>query len=187
VTRPLIDIVVAMAENGVIGREGAMPWHLSSDLKYFKAVTLGKPMVMGRKTFESIGKPLPGRTTFVVSRDPAFVPGGVTVLSDLDTALSAALDHAAASRAPSVVVAGGGAIYAATMPRADRLFVTRIAATPDGDTRFPAIDPAVWHLSESAPMVRGPRDSADATFETWVRRPDSALRGEQTKESLTAG
>ncbi len=173
-TRPLIDIVVAMAENGVIGREGAMPWHLSSDLKYFKAITLGKPMVMGRKTFESIGKPLPGRRTFVVSRDPGYAPEGVTVFSDIDAALSGALDHAEASGAPSVVVAGGGVLYAATMSRADRLFVTRIAATPDGDTRFPMIDPAVWQLTESVPMVRGERDSADARFETWLKRPVSA-------------
>lgn len=172
-TCPLIDIVVAMADNGVIGREGAMPWHLSSDLKYFKGLTLGKPMVMGRKTFESIGKPLPGRTTFVVSRDPGFAPAGVTVLGDVEAALDAALAHAEASGAPSVVVAGGGVVYAAAMPRADRLYVTRIAARPEGDTRFPPIDRDIWHLAESVPMVRGPRDSADAAFETWVRRDEA--------------
>lgn len=172
-TRPLIDIVVAMAENGVIGRDGEMPWHLSSDLQYFKAVTLGKPMVMGRKTFDSIGKPLPGRKTFVVSRDPAFAPAGVTVLADLDAALDAALASAEADGAEAVVVAGGGGIYAATIGRADRLWVTRIAATPDGDTLFPVIDPDVWQLDSSIPMARGPRDSADAVFETWVRRDPS--------------
>ncbi|WP_284538561.1 dihydrofolate reductase [Pleomorphomonas sp. T1.2MG-36] len=170
VTRPLLDIVVAMAENGVIGRDGGMPWHLSSDLKYFKALTLGRPMVMGRKTFESIGKPLPGRQTFVVTRDPGFAPDGVTVLSDLDAALEAASASAGAKGVPSFVVAGGGALYAATIGRADRLFITRIAASPEGDTRFPAVDPALWQLAASEPMVRGERDSADATFETWVRR-----------------
>lgn len=169
-TRPLIEIVVAMAENGVIGRDGDMPWHLSSDLKYFKAVTLGKPMVMGRRTFDSIGKPLPGRKTFVVSRDPAFAPAGVSVFADLDAALEAALDAAVADGAGSVVVAGGGGVYAAMIGRADRLLVTRIAATPDGDTHFPLIDPDVWRLDASVPMQRGPRDSADAAFETWVRR-----------------
>ncbi|CAI9403090.1 Dihydrofolate reductase type 3 [Pleomorphomonas sp. T1.2MG-36] len=169
-TRPLLDIVVAMAENGVIGRDGGMPWHLSSDLKYFKALTLGRPMVMGRKTFESIGKPLPGRQTFVVTRDPGFAPDGVTVLSDLDAALEAASASAGAKGVPSFVVAGGGALYAATIGRADRLFITRIAASPEGDTRFPAVDPALWQLAASEPMVRGERDSADATFETWVRR-----------------
>ncbi len=169
-SRPLFDIVVAMAENGVIGRDGDMPWHLSTDLKHFKALTLGRPMVMGRKTFESIGKPLPGRETFVVSRDPAFRPDGVTVLADLDAALGAAAASAEAKGVPSFVVAGGGVLYAATIERADRLFVTRVAASPEGDTRFPAIDPALWELAASEPMVRGERDSADAVFETWVRR-----------------
>ncbi|MCM5555763.1 dihydrofolate reductase [Pleomorphomonas sp. NRK KF1] len=168
--RPLLDIVVAMAENGVIGRDGGMPWHLSTDLKYFKALTLGRPMLMGRKTFESIGKPLPGRETLVVSRDPTFRPDGVTVIGDLGAALDAAAASAEAKGASSYVVAGGGALYAATIGRADRLFITRIAASPDGDTRFPTVDPALWELSASEPMVRGERDSADAVFETWIRR-----------------
>ena len=169
-SRPLLDIVVAMAENGIIGRDGDMPWHLSTDLKHFKKLTLGRPMVMGRKTFASIGKPLPGRETFVVSRDPAFKPDGAAVLADLDAALDAAAASAEAKGVPSFVVAGGGALYAATIQRADRLFVTRVAASPDGDTRFPPIDPALWVLEAAEPMVRGERDSADATFETWVRR-----------------
>ncbi len=169
-SRPLLDIVVAMAENGIIGRDGGMPWHLSTDLKYFKALTLGRPMVMGRRTFEAIGKPLPGRETFVVTRDPAFAPDGVTVVGDLDLALEAAAASATAKGVSSFVVAGGGALYAATIGRADRLFVTRIAASPEGDTRFPPIDPAIWVLDAAEPMVRGERDSADATFETWLRR-----------------
>lgn len=173
-SRPLLDIVVAMAENGVIGRDGGMPWHLSTDLKRFKALTLGRPMVMGRKTFESIGKPLPGRETFVVTRDAAYKPNGVTVLGDLDAALAAAEASAEAKGASSVVVAGGGVLYAAVIDRADRLFVTRIAASPEGDTRFPVIDPAVWTLASSEPMVRGERDSADATFESWLRRADQS-------------
>lgn len=168
-SRPFLDIVVAMAENGVIGRDGDMPWHLSTDLKHFKALTLGRPMVMGRRTFESIGKPLPGRETFVVSRDPAYKPDGVTVFGDLDAALDAAATSAEAKEVPSFVVAGGGAIYAAAIGRADRLHVTRIAASPEGDTHFPTIDPAVWILDKAEPMQRGERDSADATFETWLR------------------
>lgn len=169
-SRPLLDIVVAMAENGVIGRDGDMPWHLSTDLKRFKALTLGRPMVMGRKTFEAIGRPLPGRETFVVSRDLAFKPDGVTVLADLDAALEKAMASALAKDVPSVVVAGGGVLYAATIHRADRLYVTRVAAAPEGDTHFPPIDPALWMLDAAEPMVRGERDSADAIFETWVRR-----------------
>ncbi|WP_370678062.1 dihydrofolate reductase [Pleomorphomonas sp. PLEO] len=169
-SRPLLDIVVAMAENGVIGRDGDMPWHLSTDLKYFKKLTLGRPMVMGRKTYESIGRPLPGRETFVVSRDPAFKSDGIAVLGDLDAALDAAAASAEAKGAPSFVVAGGGAIYAAAIGRADRLFVTRIAVSPEGDTHFPSIDPELWTLTAAEPMVRGERDSADAIFETWARR-----------------
>lgn len=181
-SRPLLDIVVAMADNGVIGAGGAMPWHLSTDLKYFKALTLGRPMVMGRKTFEAIGRPLPGRQTFVVSRDPGFAPAGVTVIGDLDAALDAAAASAEAKGVPSFVVAGGGILYAATIGRADRLYVTRVAAAPEGDTRFPPIDPALWRLAASEPMARGERDSADARFETWVRRNAGA-----SKESLTGG
>ena len=168
-SRPFLDIVVAMAENGVIGRDGDMPWHLSTDLKRFKALTLGRPMVMGRKTFESIGKPLPGRETFVVSRDPAFKPEGVTVFGDLQVALDAATASAEAKGVSSFVVAGGGALYAAAISLADRLYVTRVAASPEGDTHFPPIDPTLWKLESAEPMVRGERDSADAIFETWVR------------------
>ncbi|MBS1184105.1 MAG: dhfrIII [Proteobacteria bacterium] len=169
-SRPLLDIVVASANNGVIGRDGAMPWHLPTDLKHFKALTLGRPMVMGRKTFEAIGRPLPGRETIVVSRDPSFAPEGVSVLADLEAALEMAAVSAEAKGVPSFVVAGGGVLYAATIYRADRLYVTRVAAAPDGDTCFPPIDPAAWMLAASEPMVRGERDSADAIFETWVRR-----------------
>jgi len=170
VSRPLLDIVVAVADNGVIGRDGDMPWRLPTDLRHFKALTLGRPMVMGRRTFEAIGRPLPGRETIVVSRDPAFAPDGVTVLSDLDAALEKATASAEAKGVPSCVVAGGGVLYAATIHRADRLYVTRVAASPEGDTRFPPIDPALWVLAAAEPMVRSERDSADATFETWVRR-----------------
>lgn len=169
-SQPLLDIVVAMAENAVIGRDGGMPWHLPTDLKHFKALTLGRPMVMGRRTFDAIGRPLPGRQIIVVSRDPAFKPEGVTVLSDLQTALDAAAASAEAKGVSSFVVAGGGFLYAATIDRADRLYVTRVAASPDGDTHFPPIDPAHWVLAASQPMARGERDSADAVFETWVRR-----------------
>lgn len=169
-SRPLLDIVVAMAENGIIGRDGDMPWRLPTDLRHFKALTLGKPMVMGRRTFEAIGRPLPGRETIVVSRDPAFAPDGVSVLSDLDAALETAGASAEAKGVASFVVAGGGVLYAATIGRADRLYVTRVAASPEGDTRFPPIDPALWVLDAAEPMARGERDSADATFETWLRR-----------------
>lgn len=166
---PGIDIIVAMAENGVIGCEGGMPWHLPSDLRHFKALTLGRVLVMGRRTFLSIGRPLKGRTTLVVSRDPAFAAQGVRVFADLEAALVEGRRLAAAAGRGGLVVAGGGAIYAATIGQADRLFVTRVHARPAGDTRFPAIDPALWRLESSEPMARGAGDSADMSFEIWER------------------
>lgn len=167
---PLMDIVVAVADNGVIGRGGAMPWHLSTDLRRFKVLTLGKPLVMGRKTFEAIGRPLPGRHTLVVSGDPAFGPPGVEVFAAIEPALDRARALAEAAGLASYVIAGGGALYAATIGRADRLLLTRVHVDPEGDTVFPPIDAAAWCLLASEPMPRGERDSADATFETWIRR-----------------
>lgn len=169
---PLLDIVVAVADNGVIGRDGAMPWRLPTDLAYFKTLTLGKPLVMGRRTFQSIGRLLPGRHSLVVSRDPDFRPEGAEVYADLDAALAAGRAIAEESGVGSCVIAGGGVLYAATIGQADRLFLTRVHASPEGDALFPEVDPRRWRLAESRPMVRGPRDSAGATFETWIRTND---------------
>lgn len=167
---PYLDIVVAMADNGVIGREGAMPWRLPTDLGHFKALTIGKPLIMGRKTFQSIGRLLPGRRSLVVSRDPDYRPDGVDVFADLDAAIAAGKALARESGVESCVIAGGGAIYAAALDRVDRLYLTRVHLIPEGDTVFPAIDAGRWELQSSVPMVRSERDSAEATFETWIRR-----------------
>lgn len=175
-SRPRLEIVVAVAENGVIGRDGAMPWRLPTDLKHFKALTLGRPVVMGRKTFQSLGKPLADRPNLVVSRDPAFTPEGVTVFPELDLALAEAERLAEVAGCDGYVVAGGGVLYAATIDRADRIHLTRVHVRPQGDTVFPAIDPERWHLVESRSMDRGPRDSADATFEVWDRRNEGSER-----------
>jgi dihydrofolate reductase len=169
---PLLDIVVAVADNGVVGRDGAMPWRLPTDLAYFKSLTLGKPLVMGRRTFQSIGRLLPGRHSLVVSRDPDFHPEGAEVYADLDAALDAGRAIARESGVGSCVIAGGGAVYAATIDRADRLFITRVHALPEGDTVFPEVDRRRWRLAASQPMVRGERDGAEATFETWIRAND---------------
>ncbi|MGL4322966.1 MAG: dihydrofolate reductase [Beijerinckiaceae bacterium] len=138
-----VIIVAAMAKNRVIGRDNQMPWHLPADLKHFRAVTMGRPMIMGRRTFESIGKPLPGRETIILTRDEAYpVPTGVFRAATLDAALALAAARAAAMEADAIMVVGGGDIYAQALPRADRLELTEIEAAPDGDTYFPAFSPA---------------------------------------------
>lgn len=139
-----VALIVARADNGVIGREGGLPWHLSGDLKFFKAQTLGKPVVMGRKTWQSIGRPLPGRPNLVVTRDPAFRPEGAEVFADVAGALARAQDLAAQSGAGEVMVIGGGQIYAETLPLATRVYLTEVHARPEGDTTFPPLDPAAW-------------------------------------------
>ncbi|MGD1879348.1 MAG: dihydrofolate reductase [Kiloniellaceae bacterium] len=150
-----IALIVARADNGVIGRAGGLPWHLSGDLKFFKAQTLGKPVVMGRKTYQSIGKPLPGRPNLVVTRDGAFRAEGVEVFATVEAALARAQALAAESGADEVMVIGGGQIYDLTLPLADRVYLTEVHAAPDGDTRFPDLDPAVWQETRRDAPVSG--------------------------------
>lgn len=167
-----IVVVAAVAKNGVIGREGDLPWRLPSDLARFKATTMGLPMIMGRRTWASIGRPLPGRTTIVVSRDAGFAAPGAIVVGSLEAAFGEAERVAAASGAAAIAVVGGGEIYAQAMPRADRLELTEVALEPTGEgiVRFPAIDPAVWVETARVAGERGPRDEADFAFVTWRRR-----------------
>ena len=165
-----IVFVVAVAENGVIGANGAMPWRLRSDMKHFKAVTMGRPVVMGRKTFASIGKPLPGRTNIVVTRDPDFRTDGVVVTHSFSDAKAIATGDALRRFATEIAVIGGAEIYAQWMDSADRLEITEVHARPDGDTRFPAVDPVAW---EEVARVRNPaglHDTADFSYVTFRRR-----------------
>ncbi len=145
--QPTLTLVVAVAENGVIGAKGGLPWHLSSDLKRFKADTIGKPIIMGRKTFLSIGKALPGRDNIVVTRDPSFQADGVNVAASVGAALELAANAAAARGATDIAVIGGGEIYNQTFDLADRIILTHVLASPDGDTLFPEVDPALWRVS----------------------------------------
>lgn len=140
----MINIIVAAAENGVIGRGNAIPWHLPEDLKLFKRLTLGHTLIMGRRTFESIGKPLPGRRTIVVSRTLSALPGAETA-SSLEAALEAARD------AEEVFIAGGGQIYAEAMASAERLYLSVIPGNYDGDTVFPPVKPGEWRLEREEP------------------------------------
>ncbi len=139
-----LALIVAAAENGVIGRDNALPWHLPEDLRHFKRITMGKPIVMGRKTFESIGKPLPGRTNIVITRNPAFQAAGAHVVSSMAQALDLATDIAQSDVTPEVMVIGGAEIYRAALPRADRLYLTEVHASIEGDAVLPVIDWTLW-------------------------------------------
>ena len=165
-----IVILVAVADNGVIGRDNAMIWRLRTDMQRVKALTLGRPMVMGRKTYQSIGKPLPGRETIVVTRDPAFRPDGVLVATDLPSALNLAQERAALSGADCVPVVGGGEIYRQTLPLADRIHLTRVHAAPEGDVTFP--DPDLTYFEEMAREAHpaGEFDQYPFTFIDYRRK-----------------
>ncbi|WP_156373737.1 dihydrofolate reductase [Rhizobium sp. Leaf386] len=163
-------IVVAVAENGVIGREGGLPWHLPTDLKRFKALTLGKPVIMGRKTWASIGRPLPGRPNIVISRDPAFRAEGATTVLSLDEAIQLGRQQAKALGVDEVCIIGGGEIYRQAIDVTDILNVTEVGATVDGDTRFPQIDPAVFEKTFAETLTRAEKDSHTMHFATWRRK-----------------
>ncbi len=155
-----VSLIVAIAKNGVIGRDGGMPWRLSTDLKRFKADTMGNPVIMGRKTFDSIGKALPGRLNIVVTRNEHWSQDGVVRVSSLRDAFAFANAHCRDNgSAKEICVIGGGQIYADALPHADRLRVTHIQAEIEGDTCFPRIDPAVWHAVSSQDFPAGEKDS----------------------------
>jgi len=139
-----VALMVAVAANGVIGRDNALPWHLPEDLRHFRRTTLGKPVVMGRKTFESIGRPLPGRPNIVVTGTPGWQVEGVTVTDSVPAALELARELARAEGVDELVVIGGATIYAAALPLAQRLYVTEVHADVEGDTWFPPVDRADW-------------------------------------------
>jgi len=164
-----IVLLAAVADNGVIGRDNAMPWRLGSDLKRFKALTMGKPVLMGRKTYLSIGKPLPGRTNIVVSRDKAFAAPGVLVAGDLAAALAAARGDALRRGADEIAVIGGTDIFAQCMPLAGRLEITHVHARPDGDTYFPPIDGTRWRVAARSEHPAGPQDETSFDYVTYVR------------------
>ncbi|ASP36787.1 dihydrofolate reductase [Labrenzia sp. VG12] len=169
---PELVLIAAVARNGIIGADNDMPWKLSSDLKHFKKLTLGKPVIMGRKTFLSFGgKPLPGRPHVVISRDPDYAPEGAESATSFEAAYDRACALAAGLGVDEIMCIGGGQIYAQAMARADRLEITEVAAEPAGDTRFPDIDAAVWRETERDAGVRTEKDSADFTFVTYRRNP----------------
>jgi dihydrofolate reductase len=161
-----ITLVVAMAENGVIGRGGELPWRLSTDLKRFKAETMGKPVVMGRKTWESIGRPLPGRRNVVISRNPTYEAPGADVVGSLDEALELARGDAA----PEVAVIGGGEIFRQALEVADQLSVTHVRAEIDGDAHFPEIDESLWTEVSREEVPAGEKDDHATRYVVYQRR-----------------
>lgn len=165
-----LSMVVAVTRNGVIGRDGGLPWRLSTDLKRFKALTIGKPVVMGRVCYDSIGKPLPGRPNIVLSRNPDFQPDGVIVTRSIDEALDRAEDEASKIGADEIAIIGGGVLYDALLDRVDTLHVTHIEAEIEGDTWFPAIDPEKWEAVAEESVPAGERDDFATRFVTYRRR-----------------
>ena len=161
----VLALIVAVAENGVIGRDGGLPWRLSGDLRYFKAVTMGKPIIMGRKTFESIRRPLPGRPNLVVSRNPAFSHEGVNV----HDSLAAAVANAECMGEGEVMVIGGAGLYETALPIADRIYLTEVHAKVDGDVTFPAFDRGEWAETSRARHPAGEKDDHDHSFVVFDR------------------
>ncbi|QBX37831.1 dihydrofolate reductase [Brevundimonas sp. S30B] len=163
-------LVVARGANGVIGREGDLPWRLRSDLQRFKALTIGKPCIMGRRTWESLPlKPLPGRLNLVLSRDLSFEAKGAVVVTSLDEALSMAREHAADDGVTEICVIGGAGLFEAALPRARRLYITEVEASPDGDVRFPDLDETAWTEVSREPHPAGDKDDHAFVFRVLER------------------
>ena len=166
---PQIVLVAAVAENGVIGREGTLPWRLKSDMQHFRRLTINRPVVMGRKTYESIGKPLKDRTNIVISRDPAYLPEGVVTADSLEKAMQLARKDAVQRGSDSIAIIGGSGVFADSLALADRLEITLVHATPTGDTYFPPIDDSIWRQTRCVRQEAASEDDADVSFITYER------------------
>lgn len=164
-----LTIIVAMTPERVIGRQGELPWRLPADLARFKRLTMGHPLIMGRKTFESIGRPLPGRTSIVLSRDQSFETEGVLTAVCLDNAIELAARSPGCDEA---FVVGGGEVYEQALPRADRLLITLVKTHAEGDAWFPVISSDDWRLVQSETRPRDERNPNDLEFQTFLRKPD---------------
>ena len=161
---PVVSVVVAMAHHGIIGRDNTLPWHLRADLQRFKSLTMGKPILMGRKTFESIGRPLPGRSNIVLTRDSRWSAPGVSCVHTLDQALTCA-DGAA-----ELAVIGGAEVYRLALPITQRIYLTRVLAEVPGDTRFPQLDEAEWREVERSAHPADEHNDYPVSFVTLERR-----------------
>lgn len=169
-----IAMIAGVAENGVIGSDQTIPWRVPSDMAFFKRTTMGKPIIMGRKQFETVGKPLPGRTNIVVTRQRDYQPEGVLVVHDIETALEQARRIAEADGVDEIMIIGGGELYAQLMGRADRLYITHIDLHPTGDVLFPAIAPEQWTVVDLPEVAPSPKDEASYRVKVYERRQDAA-------------
>ncbi|MGR4067359.1 dihydrofolate reductase [Billgrantia sp. C5P2] len=166
-----VAMIAAVARNGVIGVDNKLPWHLPEDLKFFKRMTQAKPLIMGRKTFASIGRPLPGRLNIVVTRDKTFHHDGVRVCHDLESALFLADQQATIDACDEIMVMGGGEIYAQALPHASRIYLTEVDVEVDGDARFPELDPGEWQEVQRVPGTPHP-GQPNYSFVEYRRRAD---------------
>jgi dihydrofolate reductase len=167
---PPLVLIAAVAENGVIGKNNSLPWHLTSDLKRFRALTMGKPMIMGRKNFQSIGRVLPGRESIVVTRDKDFSADGVHVVHSIEDAIACAAKRAAAMQAQEIILAGGSELYAAMIDKVDKMHITYVDLSPEGDTFFPAIDWSQWAEESRMRPPKDDKDDASFSFVDYRRR-----------------
>ncbi|MGA6105873.1 dihydrofolate reductase [Pseudomonas solani] len=167
-TLPL-SLIAALAQNRVIGRDNQLPWHLPADLKHFKALTLGKPIIMGRKTWDSLGRPLPGRLNLVVSRQAGLQLEGAEVFASLEEAVVRAEAWAREEEAEEVMLIGGAQLYTQGLEHGDRLYLTRVELAPEGDAFFPEVSDADWHLASSIEHEASAETPAYA-FQVWERR-----------------
>ena len=167
-------MIVGVAENGVIGSAQTIPWRIPSDMQFFKRTTMGKPVVMGRKQYETVGRPLPGRTNIVVTRQPGYQPDGGLVFHSIEAALAKAEEIAESDGVDEIMIIGGGELYAQLMPQADRLYVSHIDLAPEGDVRFPVIDPAIWAIVDLPEVEPSPKDDAAYRVKVYERRKDPA-------------
>jgi dihydrofolate reductase len=173
---PQIVLIVAVAENGVIGQGNAIPWRLKSDMQRLKAMTMGKPVIMGRKTFASLRRPLPGRTNIVITRDANFSAAGAVVTTSLAAAFAVAQGDALRRLATEIAVIGGTEIYTQSMDLVDRLEITEVHARPEGDTYFPPIDPTEWQEIARQPQLRADGDMIDFSYVTYKRHSRDPAR-----------
>lgn len=171
-----ISLIVAVAENGVIGKNGTLPWKLSADLKTFRRLTMGKPLIMGRKTFQSLKGPLDGRDNIVLTSDPFFEAQGVSVVNTFADAVTLARTLALTRGAEELMVIGGADVFRAALPLADRIYWTEVHAKPDGDVSFPEIELSDWMEVERSPLPSSEKDDVTATLRVLDRK-GSALQG----------
>ncbi|WP_144752995.1 MULTISPECIES: dihydrofolate reductase [Bartonella] len=165
-----ICLIAAVAENGVIGCKGTMPWHLSTDLQRFKALTLGKPIIMGRKTWDSIGRPLPKRTNIVITRDCTFSAEGAIVAHSLSQACSLATNAASQNDVEEIFIIGGGEIFKQGFGLADKIFLTEVLASIEGDSFFPIFDKEKWTIVQTQDIPKGDKDSHPTRFVVYERK-----------------